>query len=180
MERHDWSKLPGNGPVSKVPAAIIALQTAQSKSEAENAYWRIDNVVIVQGTVYASAVVATRCLIESLLNATTIARQFILELLVQISSANTDANESNAISYGNILDACKSEVMQGCAVFFHLLEHGSMEERMWCIDLVGMCALDNKMVVQRAIWYFNRLLKEDLSAEMKALLENWLVELRRP
>ena len=50
LSRHDWSGLRSFiGDASFVPNAIMALASARSETEAMNAYWRIDNVVMVDG-----------------------------------------------------------------------------------------------------------------------------------
>jgi hypothetical protein len=63
----DWSSLrTAHGTAEHVPAALEALVAARSPEAIRDAYWRIDNTVVLQGTVYESACAAVPFIVEIL------------------------------------------------------------------------------------------------------------------
>lgn len=177
LDRHQWNTLRAAGTAVDVPLAIEALQSATTEEAAVDAYWRIDNVVVVQGAVYEAALAATQCLLSSLLQCTEVARPHILELLVQIGSG--EASESEVVA-GNssVVEMCLGELVRGFPIYAHLLEHSSRtEERAYCVDLLCLCARHQAADHDRVVWYLRRVMTGEAPGELKRLVENWLQEL---
>ena len=176
LERHDWSRLRAAGSAERVPQALAALRDASSAEEAERAYWRIDNTVVVQGALYEAALPAVVCLLEVLQRSTPVARPFVLELLVQIGSgepAPVEREQGNA----DLSARCRRELSRGVALFVHLLEHGSDGERIHGVDLLGLCAEQDPALRERVRWYLGKLLRQDPSDGLRRLIESWLAAL---
>ena len=56
VERVDWPALPVMGDrSSEVPASLVGLLGAKSREEAKSFYWRLENVVVVQGQLFEAA-----------------------------------------------------------------------------------------------------------------------------
>lgn len=138
-DRHNWSALRAAGSASGIPRAIISLQSAASKDDADAAYWQIDNTVTVHGSVYESALPTTACLLISLASCTDAARPRILELLVQIG-AGEPADVEIGAENSNIVAACLQEIARGVPIFVNILERSlDSDERSSCVDLLGLC-----------------------------------------
>lgn len=177
-ERYDWSKLRSMGSASSVPQAIVKLQNAASEQEAQDAYWRIDNTVVVQGSLYEAALPAAACAVSALPRCSTPARPWLLELLVQLSTGQPDPIEIQA---GNekLQELCIQAISRGIGMYFDLLENGAEDEREYCVDLLGICAQQDPSLNPRARWYMERLLLEQISSGLRKLTKHWLNELAK-
>ncbi|KZN70390.1 hypothetical protein [Pseudoalteromonas luteoviolacea] len=86
---------------SSIPEAILAL-LADSEEEFEQAYWKIENHVVVQGDLYSAAAVVPKYLEEVYLRSKF--KHGVSELLFQIGSGySTD---------GGLMKTCFSEVIR--------------------------------------------------------------------
>ena len=97
-ERYDWASLRAMGSAVTVPKALQRILESTNEAEATSAYWLIDNVVVVQGSLYEAALPAAACLVVALAHCGLPARPKILELLVQIGAGKPDPSE---IAAGN-------------------------------------------------------------------------------
>lgn len=93
-----WNDFGSAGDAADVPAALDALVAATSDDEAEAAYWRLDNVVVLQGSVYEAAVAVLPAIVRTLVAGPEIARRWCLELLLQIAGGWTDPAEAERTS----------------------------------------------------------------------------------
>lgn len=179
LQRHDWSSLRANGDASKVPEALIALQNATDEGEALRAYWRIDNVVVVQGALFEAAFPTVTALSIGLSNCTDVARPHILELLVQLVSGEPTLSERIS---GNeaLAEDCRSVLPNALSTLFALLETAHPNEQMHCIDLLGMCAQVAPQAKDQVMWYLTCLIARE-NGQPSATLElarTWLASLR--
>ena len=176
IQRYDWYSLRAARDCGKIPNAIIDLQKATTVGDAEKAYWKIDNTVVVQGALYEAAVPVIPCLLSILQSCTDFARPFILELLQQLGSGEAASSEIQA---GNIHVAkhCLRELCFGTAIYFELLENGTDPEQRLCIDLLGLCCTYDDTLKDRVKWWFNKQLSRNLDPWFQKLIENWLDEL---
>lgn len=176
QDRYSWATLRANMSAENIPTAIESLRTASSQLKSEQAYWKIDNTVIVQGALFEAALPVVSCLLEALLRCTDVSRPYILELLVQIGSGEPSMKEMEA---GNTeLDMlCRRELCLGVSLYFDLLENGTDEERIHCVDLLGICSDFESSLKNRFLWYLNVLLTSgDISDGLRELLRNWIME----
>ncbi|WP_437675391.1 hypothetical protein [Sorangium sp. So ce131] len=177
IERYDWSSLRAAGDASGIPAAIRQLESANAEAEASVAYWKIDNVVVVQGAVYQAALATVPCLIEILLRCTRAARRQVLELLVQIGSGEESESE---LAHGEVdlIQRCLRELSRGVAIYLHILESSSdPDERALCVDLLGLSCRADGELRERVSWYLSRLRSEKISEGLQSLMSSWFEEL---
>ncbi|MCB0340208.1 MAG: hypothetical protein KDD53_11420 [Bdellovibrionales bacterium] len=88
--------------------AVYKLLKAQDSTSAENAYWKLENSVVAQGTVYSAAVPVTRILVAALVDELPMpVRIAIMDLLYQILSGAAVSSNSN------IIEECKGFVKEG-------------------------------------------------------------------
>lgn len=96
IARFNWSELRvAMGKATDVPSAIRALLRAQSVKEADAAYWRLENVVVVQGNLYEAALPCVTVLLAALRRADRPAfvTCSLLELLFQIVNGEVHMDE---------------------------------------------------------------------------------------
>jgi hypothetical protein len=175
-ERYDWSALRASGSARGVPDAIRALQMAASEQEAERAYWRIDNTVVVQGALFEAALPTAACVVGVLPRCSEAARSWVLELLVQIGAGEPAPSEVEAQNV-DLQKLCVRELARGVALYFDLLENGDDTLRASCVDLLGICAREDTSLSVRVRWHLERLLAEPISEGLRKLAEEWRKEL---
>lgn len=189
LQRYDWKTLRalahytmGEESAESIPGGISALAAARNEKEAERFYWRIDNHAVFNEVISESALPTVRCVLAALHACTEIARPWLLEVLVQIACAHPSEAE---LKHGNadLSKACHRELCYGAALFFHLLENGTLRERHSCFDLLGFCAEIDPRIRDRSIWWFEKLLAEsetensENSQGIAETLKYWLGEL---
>lgn len=139
LDSIDWSCLTvcGDKAADDVPRAFRALLDSQNSTQAEQAYWRIDNNVVVQGNVYDSAPAAVAVILSAL---TDFQRPIhvqvcLLELLAQIVFGSVSGIE---------------EVPSDCQ-----LEHACLEaarEGIWTLyKLVSCFATKHREIAEAAL-----------------------------
>ena len=75
------------GPALHIGAALLELLSSNDAASAETAYWKIENHVVVQGSLFSSAAPVTRVLVAALIDSPPpYIRISILDLLYQILS----------------------------------------------------------------------------------------------
>ena len=159
-ERYDWSTLSALGSGIAVPQALEKLRVATTESEARDAYWRIDNTVVVQGALYDAAVPAAACIVNTIAVSTSVAGPFLIELLQQISDGEPrEGNEPIAV-------AINKEVRRGFGIYAALLQYGTDFERELCVDLVVSCARGETELRERSQFYLQRL-ATDVTASVR-------------
>ncbi|MGI8647785.1 MAG: hypothetical protein ACR2JX_06130 [Mycobacteriales bacterium] len=175
IDSYDWQRLRSAGISSDVPQALIDLTTSQTREEAESAYWKLDNAVVRQGSLFPSAVPTTVVLLEAIQRCVPEVRVKILELLVQIVSGETDPDE---VGFGvDIKQLCLDELVHGFSIVVHWLEVGTTEEQHWCVDLTMMCGLHSLPLRQRSRIALRRLRDETVEAPLRELCNASLNEL---
>jgi hypothetical protein len=176
IERHDWARLRSAGASAGVPEGLRALAEATSREAAEAAYWKVDNVVVLQGSLFEAAVAATSALLMVLQTCSNVARPLVLELLVQIGSGEPDPSEL-AAGMGDLQTRCIQELQRGMALFAYLLEHGTEDEQASCVDLLGLCAQDDFDLRPQVLYLLKRGSSDAGSGAVRKLAETWLSQL---
>lgn len=175
IDTYDWQKLRSANQSDDVPRALVDLTTSQTREEAERAYWRLDNVVVRQGSLFPAAVPTTTVLLESIQRCVPEVRATIMELLVQIALGETDPTEVDFEA--DIKKLCLDELVHGFSIILHWLEVGTVEEQYWCVDLAGMCAQHRFEARQQVRAALRRLRDETQEARLRELCEAWFAQL---
>jgi hypothetical protein len=88
LQSTPWASLPcATGPATDVPFAFRRLLMAQSAADADVAYWQLDNVVILQGRIFPSALPLIALIGLALVECavTTPARYRLVELMTEFA-----------------------------------------------------------------------------------------------
>ncbi|HEY3324959.1 MAG TPA: hypothetical protein VGP72_31185 [Planctomycetota bacterium] len=173
LERYDWAKLRSATSAKDVPTSIMWLKNADSAENAEKAYWRIDNEVVVQGSLYEAALPTATCLVLALQDCTESARPRIIELLVQLGSGEASPIE---IAAGNaeLKRLCMVELCRGASAYFAATEIAAADWVYLCVDVLSICVDVDQGLKPRVAWYFNRLLSRNVHPDVRRLIEDCL------
>lgn len=177
LDRHNWPNLRcQDGDASHIPAALADLVNALSSEDVKRAYWRIDNYVIVQGALYEAAVPTASCLVAVMPRCTSAALTWALELMVQLGNGET-APEEKQIASNDLRAECIRELLRGVGMYFDILQHGNDEQSLHCVDLLGLCAIEDTTLRARVKWTFSRLVAERSNHRLRMLVEDWMDEI---
>jgi hypothetical protein len=172
----DWRSLRSADSSIGLPRALHVLAASENRDELEKAYWGIDNESVVQGVLFESALAVTTCLLWIVGSCQANARPYILELLVQFISG---APAQSEIDLGNpfLQKRIRAEVIRFVDYFLILADTGSEEERSFCVDILGVCAIEDsalKPAVRDKLISLNGSFEQD---GVNRLIENWLAEI---
>lgn len=174
IAKHEWSSLHSfHGSSDDLPDAIRALVYAESIDEAEAAYWRLDNVTILQGRLSQSSAAVASSLTCGLHSASGPGRSYILDLLAQISGGYEDHVDIESV--GPISrQICMEGIIAGFDTYCAIL---NSEGNSSCVDLVLMCGLFDLELRSKAVDTLRRMLHVDDFPEIRDLISVSLVEL---
>lgn len=177
LARHNWPRLKSLRDSSALPEAIRALVDAKSVEVAEAAYWRIDNVAVVDGCLTQSAGPVASCVVQSLSLLSAPALTCALELLSQISGGYV--HESPNENLGPItVEECVVEISLAFPFYCEVLESSQDERaRAASIDLIMMCGLYVRTLRQRAKYVLESVLIFPDIGKLKRLIVNSLNDL---
>ena len=176
VDNFDWKNLRSANSSVKLPEAIQTLAISDNDDELDDAYWEIDNESIVQGVLFQSSLAVVICLLSILESCKALARPYILELLVQFICGEPSQSE---IEHGNdnLLANIRNEVLKYFPLFILLAKNTNESEKALCIDIIGVCALEDsslKPQVNELLVCLKDRFEQDCVNE---LVENWLAEL---
>jgi hypothetical protein len=115
LRAEPWDRLQeADGDARTVPDALLALAGATDPDEIRRAYWRLDNHIVVQGSVYEAAYHVLPYLFELLADRDRPSRIALYDLLVEIA-AGQPANASATVVTGNgsqldLGEACRARI----------------------------------------------------------------------
>lgn len=148
LDKIAWRKirsLPGSS--EYVPEAVNRLMSARTEEEAEEAYWQLDNRVVVQGQLFEAAKWIVAPLMISLPRLISpCVRIRVVNLLVEISLSQPDVSEEKS---GNaaLASDCLQELRRGLWILYSLLDDASPSVRVGVLDLLDNVELDRDRLV---------------------------------
>jgi hypothetical protein len=176
IERFEWSNYQtAYGNAVDIPSAIVNLKNAETEEDANNFYWKIDNVVILQGSLYSAALPAVSCILDIITEATDCSRPLLLELLCQIglASLRDDSYPDEKFRLN-----CLREVSRGAFLYFSYLKSKRKNETANCIDLISISAIFDESLKSRVLWFFNMMLNSMCFGEdIKDVIKNWIADI---
>ncbi|WDE06526.1 hypothetical protein SG34_006295 [Thalassomonas viridans] len=134
-----WDELQqAHGKATHVPSALSDLISGDSQKE-EDAYWKLDNHVVLQGDLYESAFHILPFLYEILGSEVTNGRERVYDLLFEIANGY-EAQEVSCQLNGEILsltDACRKSIVQQKDLFFKEVFDTSSRYRSKALELLS-------------------------------------------
>ena len=138
LARHDWTAFRTFlGDASRLPAAITALAVAESDEQAQAAYWRIDNVVAVDGRLSEAVTPVTSCLLVAMDLAPPRGRKSIIDLLDVIATGYEEHVDNEVVGRPPVRTCV--EMMAGRLDTF--IEELYASGNPSCVDILLMCGL---------------------------------------
>ncbi len=139
----NWSSLriiQGRDP-ARIPDAVRRLLLADTEATAEEAYWELDNRVVVQGQLFEAAKYVVPVLLAGLAGRlSTPARRAVADLLVEICSGAPDASEV-ALGENQLDQECRAVAREGLWLLYGLLLDADGRVREWALQTID--AVDN-------------------------------------
>lgn len=137
LARHDWTTFRTfTGDASRVPAAIAALTSAESEEQAEAAYWRIDNVIAVDGRLSEAVEPVTSCLLVAMDLAPPPGRSSILDLLDVIATGYEEHIDNGVVGRASVRTCVEMMANSLNSFIEELFASGDPS----CADILLMCA----------------------------------------
>ncbi|WP_344284550.1 hypothetical protein [Streptomyces hebeiensis] len=170
---YDWAALRCfAGSAAGLPAAVRDLLSAATGATAEEAYWRIDGVALVQGRLSESCTAVCAELVSGLPGATEHGRRQALD--PQISGGyeeHVDSAVVGPVSYA----ACMREIVRGFPLYRERVETDLDAS---CVDLILMCGLADDGLRGEAVRVLERALDAASDGDVRELIANSLEDLR--
>lgn len=137
LRRVDWGSFRQiDGRAAIIGSALAMLFGSTSATEAERAYWELENWIVAQGTVYSSAEPALSVLMASFLdNRILPIRVSALDLMYQILTGEADAL-SDEVGNGALMDRCRTRVREGLWLLVREAMTGLSEAALDVIEVV--------------------------------------------
>lgn len=124
--QYNWSAMMEiSGPATEIPQAIRELLDASCPDEAAKAYWKLENHVVVQGSLFEAAVCTVSVICASLAYGSRPKWVMIelLELLFQIVCGESHADEV-ARGLGDLGERCRTEASKSLWILYGLYQEG--------------------------------------------------------
>ncbi|MDQ2587895.1 hypothetical protein [Saccharothrix yanglingensis] len=114
LARHDWGSLPVAGDrAAATPRSLVGLLSAHTEEDADRYYWRLENVVVVQGGLYEAAPAVVSVLLAGLAGRLSEpAEEWVLELLFQLVAGESSA-EAVDRGHPDLGDRCRRVAREG-------------------------------------------------------------------
>lgn len=167
-----WSDLStATGDARDVPAAIRDLSLASSDAEAQAAYWRLDNVVAVQGSVFEAAPFVVEALLRVALRGGSLQRRWSLELLLQLAGGWTETGEEARLGRDLAAD-CRQRLRRGIEALYLLAADDDRDVRELAVEIVRNVEDRQDVFELRLEW----MIGQPVDPEERSFLEHLLAE----
>ncbi|MBK1786885.1 hypothetical protein [Prauserella cavernicola] len=139
VSRVEWAALrAGPGTAVGLPRALRGLASAESEEDAKEWYWRVDNVVVVQGMLHESAPPTVPVLFALLAGTLSgPARYRVVELLVELAGGETAQSEVDR-GDAEVHLRCQDAMRQGRWTVYGLLSDPDPRIRIDAITLLAL------------------------------------------
>ncbi len=138
LTRHDWSHIrEADGPATAIPDALRELLAARSAETLTDAYWKLENHIVVQGQLYEAAAYVVPVLLAALTGRerARLVRAGILELLFQIIRGAIPGDELNP-GRSDLESRCRTAARQGLWLVYQELIAGHTALALKIIDVI--------------------------------------------
>ncbi len=133
-----------SGTAEAVPDALRNLAEAETKEAARSCYWRLDNVIVLQGWLFEAAVPVVPVLLALLTGELpAAAKREIVELLQQIGCGETHRDEE-ARGNADLGDRCRRLIREGIWTVYGLLLDPDLDTRDACLALLQRVETDRE------------------------------------
>jgi hypothetical protein len=156
------------GDAQTVVNSLRSLWYASNDEEATVAYWGVDNVVVVQGTVYPAAGVVSEVLVRMVAHGSSCTRRWALELLLQLCDGWPLPNSAPAAAS---MSRCSAALSGSIEVMYSLLTSHDSGVRLLAAEVVKRVDQQPERLKQRVGWVRDREADVALRAELARVLD---------
>ncbi|NBH08282.1 hypothetical protein [Amycolatopsis sp. SID8362] len=150
LARHNWAGLRSFADSATLPDAVRALVAANDTESAKAAYWRIDNVALLDGCLTEAATAVAASVVQALSRLSEPSLAYALELLAQISGGYVHKPSEQGLGPVSV-EECVHEVSLAFPFFCELLEvSGVSQICASCVDLITSCGRYERTLTERA------------------------------
>lgn len=142
-----------SGRSSDVVESLRDLWSSRDDDAAAAAYWGIDNVVVVQGTVYPAAGVVVEVLQRMIVHGTDLVRRWALELVLQVLDGWALPGSDGA---AEAILRSRTAVLRSLDAVYSLLVSREAEVRALAVEIVSRVEPDPALLQARLTWAANR------------------------
>ena len=133
-----------------VPDAFRRLIDARTEADADDAYWQLDNRVVVQGRLFEASEKLIAPLLAALeLELSLAARHRVVELLTEIALGET-GKEELAVGNTGLAEASRAEIRSGLSSVYKLLEDPDPRVRRAALHILDAVELDRRRLAAAA------------------------------
>jgi hypothetical protein len=153
----DWGEIGcAHGPANGVPNALDALAAASTEAAALDAYWKLDNVIVVQGSVYEAGPLTVEPLLRIVATAAGPGRRWALELLLQMVGGWTHPEERERLGR-DLVEECRARSKAGLEVVYAQAAAGDADCRELACEIARSVETRPGELERRVRWLAARL-----------------------
>jgi hypothetical protein len=138
LARHEWSALRVMGDRSAdIPERLRDLLRAADGGEADRCYWRLENTVVVQGSLFQAAPAVVDVVMAALASGelSAPARVASIELLYQLVRGESDVTEAER-GVSDLGERCRRQAREGIWLLYRELAAGSADGVRDILDVI--------------------------------------------
>jgi len=171
-----WDDLAtATGNARDVPAAIRDLWQATSDEEAQAAYWRLDNVVVVQGSVFHVAPHLVEVLVRIAIAGGFLQRRWSLELLLQLAGGWTDPSEQARLGR-DLAAECRLGLRRSVEALYLLATDEDHDVRELAVEIIANVEDLEDVFERRVSWIVSQTADADHRSFVEGILSKGLRE----
>jgi hypothetical protein len=128
IARYDWNKVQeSDGPAVRIPLAFKELLSSTEPESTEKPYWKLENHVVVQGSLFEASVCVVSLIGAALSDATRPkwVKIQLLELLFQIVCGESHSDEV-ARGVGDLGQRCRNEARKLLWILYGIFQEGDL------------------------------------------------------
>jgi hypothetical protein len=130
LVRHEWSRIrESDGPATSIPIAFRELLASNSPDESTNAYWKLENHVVLQGSLFEAAAYIVPAICAALVDKSRArwVRIQLLGLLDQIVFGEPHPEEV-ARGLGDLAVRCQDAAREGLWTLYRIFQEGELSQ----------------------------------------------------
>lgn len=151
LARHNWDQIrEANGFASDIPKAFVELLNSETPQASSVAYWKLENHVVLQGSLFEAAVYIVPAICAALVDfgRPEWVKIQLLELFFQIVAGEAHSEEAER-GLPDLGAACRAEATKGLWLLYRIFQDGEL----WSAAREVIALIDNNrdrlLVIER-------------------------------
>ncbi len=167
LDRVDWAQAwTATGSGESIPQVLRTLSVVDAMDAGWEVYWQLDNVVVVQNTLYPAAEYVVPFLLRLAAFGDQLPRLFAIELLIQIAAGEGDPSASLEADR-TLGDRCRNGIRRGIECFYALVRSQDPEVRVRALYLIDLVEVDR----DRLVWTLDSVASTERDHRARGVIE---------